>query len=255
VAIAAGASELALAAMACAAAKVALLPLDPLLAEAAWPRLQALAGGRLQRLSPLPDSAYLARAACAPLAAERQRANVTELADALSDAKPADAAATDLALVIATSGSEGEAKAVMLNKANLDAAARAANELPVTERRRLLAGLLAAASCWRHFAALPLSARRSDAVVARAVLGRCRLARLARQSGQPHLAGTGDAGAIARRRRRCFAAESPAPRPDRRRVAVTAAVRARAGEWLADLPELGNERDRCAGGDAIAARR
>jgi acyl-CoA synthetase (AMP-forming)/AMP-acid ligase II len=56
VAIAAGAGELALAALACAAAKVAFLPLDPLLAEAAWPRLQALAGGRLQRLSPLPDS-------------------------------------------------------------------------------------------------------------------------------------------------------------------------------------------------------
>jgi O-succinylbenzoic acid--CoA ligase len=128
VAIAAGASELALAAMACAAAKVALLPLDPLLAEAAWPRLQALAGGRLQRLSPLPDSAYLARAACAPLAAERQRANVTELADALSDAKPADAAATDLALLIATSGSEGAPKVVMLSEANVDAAAAAANE-------------------------------------------------------------------------------------------------------------------------------
>jgi long-subunit acyl-CoA synthetase (AMP-forming) len=47
--------------------------------------------------------------------------------DALNDARFADAA-TDLALLIATSGSEGAPKVVMLSEANIDAAAAAANE-------------------------------------------------------------------------------------------------------------------------------
>lgn len=124
VAIAAGAGELALAALACAAAKVAFLPLDPLLAEAAWPRLQALAGGRLRRLSPLPDSRDLCNAASPSLAAGQGR---SKAGDALNDARFADAA-TDLALLIATSGSEGAPKVVMLSEANIDAAAAASNE-------------------------------------------------------------------------------------------------------------------------------
>jgi len=123
VAIAAAGSELALAAMACAAARVAFLPLDPLLAEAAWPRLQALAGGRLQRLSPLPDGADLVPAACPPLAAARERTQLT----AATDGRFTDAA-TDLALLIASSGSEGAPKLVMLSEANIDAAAAASNE-------------------------------------------------------------------------------------------------------------------------------
>ncbi len=123
VAIAAGGSELALAAIACATARVALLPLDPLLAEAAWPRLQALAGGRLQRLSRLPDCRDPSFAPCPPLAAARERRPLTEAADASS----ADAA-SDLALLIATSGSEGAPKVVMLSEANIDAAAAASNE-------------------------------------------------------------------------------------------------------------------------------
>ncbi len=99
--------------------------------------MQALAGGCLKRLAALPIA---------------------------SPAGPVPPALTgrpdDLALVIATSGSEGEAKAVMLSNTNIDVAARAAN--------------------------------------------------------------------------RCLSLS--------------------AGERLADLPDLGNERDRCAGGDTIAAR-
>ena len=114
-AFAAGAGELAIAALACSSAGVALLPLDPLTADLAWPKMQALAGGCLKRLAALPIA---------------------------SPAGPVPPALTgrpdDLALVIATSGSEGEAKAVMLSNTNLDAAARAAN--------RCLS--LSAGDCW-----------------------------------------------------------------------------------------------------------
>lgn len=44
-AFAAGAGELAIAALACSSAGVALLPLDPLTADLAWPKMQVLAGG------------------------------------------------------------------------------------------------------------------------------------------------------------------------------------------------------------------
>lgn len=113
--VAAGAGELAVAALACAAADVALLPLDPLTADSAWPKMQALGGGRVKRVAALPIPCTVCPA---PLAPGRRP--------------------DDLALVIATSGSEGEAKAVMLSHANLDAAARAAN--------RCLS--LSAGDCW-----------------------------------------------------------------------------------------------------------
>ncbi|MBV5333517.1 hypothetical protein JZU54_08330, partial [bacterium] len=54
IAIAGSASDLAHAAVACSAAGVAFLPLDPLTMPARWPHLCALAGDRLQAFSPLP---------------------------------------------------------------------------------------------------------------------------------------------------------------------------------------------------------
>ena len=105
-AIAGGASELALAAMACAAANLALLPLDPQGADLRWPALQAMGDSRMKRAALPPttaQSAYNLLTTCAP-------------------------APADPALVIATSGSEGAPKAVMLTHANLDAAASASNE-------------------------------------------------------------------------------------------------------------------------------
>ena len=104
-AIAGNASELALAAMASAAANVALLPLDPLTSEARWLGLQKLGGERIKRIAPLP-------------------ADLPEPGHARSS----DSAADDLALVITTSGSAGLPKAVMLTHANLDAAASASNQ-------------------------------------------------------------------------------------------------------------------------------
>jgi O-succinylbenzoic acid--CoA ligase len=104
-AMAGTASELALAALACSVAGIALLPLDPLTMGARWPVLRALAGERLRSLSPLP----------------------LVLPEAASDgSKSIDS--DSLALVIATSGSEGSPKAVMLTHANLDCAAAASNQ-------------------------------------------------------------------------------------------------------------------------------
>jgi O-succinylbenzoic acid--CoA ligase len=99
------ASELAMAAVACAAASVAFLPMDPLITGANWTLLQKLGGARLKRLPPLP---------CA-------------LPDANGDL-PCSSNPGDIALVISTSGSEGVPKAVMLTHANLEAAASASNE-------------------------------------------------------------------------------------------------------------------------------
>ena len=103
--IAGNASELTIAAIACSAANIALLTLDPLNAEARWPALQALGGGHLKRVSPLPSV----------------------LPDANSETTR-NSAPDDIALIISTSGSEGAPKAVMLTHANLDAAASASNE-------------------------------------------------------------------------------------------------------------------------------
>ena len=97
--------DLALAAVACSSAAAALLPLDPLTVDSAWPRLQELAGGRLQRLDASPA----------------EWSNYRGLAPAAADAN-------DLALVIATSGSEGEPKAVMLTAGNLAAAVAASQQ-------------------------------------------------------------------------------------------------------------------------------
>lgn len=110
-AIAGTASELAHAAVACSAAGCGLLPLDPHSAEARWPALAELGGRHLRRLP---------AAVPAPLPAAEEDAN----ADTATGAAPPPA----IALVIATSGSEGAPKAVMLTPGNLDAAARAAHE-------------------------------------------------------------------------------------------------------------------------------
>lgn len=111
-AIAGDACELALAAVACSAAGCGLLPLDPQSADARWPALAAMGGRHLRRLPALP-----AQFPAAEAEAEATDATTT-------DAAPPPA----VALVIATSGSEGTPKAVMLTPDNLDAAARAANE-------------------------------------------------------------------------------------------------------------------------------
>jgi O-succinylbenzoic acid--CoA ligase len=103
-AIAGNATELSIAAVACSAVDITLLPLDPLSAEARWPALQALGGSRLKRTSPLPS----------------------ELPNANSKSTHRDNS-NNIALVISTSGSEGAPKAVMLTHANLDAAASASN--------------------------------------------------------------------------------------------------------------------------------
>jgi O-succinylbenzoic acid--CoA ligase len=105
---AAGALDLALAAVACSAAGTALLPLDPLTAPGAWPRLQELAGGRLHCLRTRSGDWPLDRGAPAP---------------AVGPDDP-----DDLALVIASSGSEGEPKAVMLTAGNLAAAVAASQQ-------------------------------------------------------------------------------------------------------------------------------
>jgi len=112
-AIAGNAGELATAAVACAAAGIALLPLDPLSADRRWPALQALGGEHVKRIAALPAALPAELAHTSPPEARNDRTN-----------DPID----DLALVIATSGSEGAPKAVMLTHANLDAAAGASNE-------------------------------------------------------------------------------------------------------------------------------
>lgn len=103
------ASELALAALACAQANLALLPLDPRSADARQPVLQTLGGKRVKRIAPLST---------ALTTAETSKPAAAPVADNTPDS---------LALVIATSGSEGAPKAVMLTHANLDAAAAASN--------------------------------------------------------------------------------------------------------------------------------
>lgn len=110
VAIAGNSLELALSAVACAAAGLALLPLDPATAERRWPVLQKLGGAQLRRSDPPPaDLPPTARQTLPP--ANRR----------------------GLALVIATSGSEGAPKAVLLTQGNLDAAAHASNlHLPLS---------------------------------------------------------------------------------------------------------------------------
>lgn len=94
--------QLALGAYACSAAGRCLWPLDPATAEARWPVWSHLAGGHAKRLAALPATS--------------------------ADRLPATVAPDALALILATSGSAGEPKAVMLSHRNLDAAAAAANE-------------------------------------------------------------------------------------------------------------------------------
>ncbi len=109
-AFAGDACELTLAAVACSVAGCGLLPLDPQNADARWPALAAMGGLHLRRLPALP--------------AQFPAAEAEATATTATDAAPLPA----VALVIATSGSEGAPKAVMLTPGNLDAAARAANE-------------------------------------------------------------------------------------------------------------------------------
>ena len=101
VALAAGNRDLAFAAYGASAACRAFWPLDPAFGDARWPVWQALAGRQAERLAALPTAGI-------PWTSARETA-------------------PELALVVATSGSSGEAKAVMLSQGNLDAAAEAAN--------------------------------------------------------------------------------------------------------------------------------
>ncbi|MBL8449790.1 MAG: AMP-binding protein [Dechloromonas sp.] len=105
VALAGTSAELALAAYGCALAGRAFWPLDPRTADIVWPAMHALAGNHAVRLEPLPAA----------------------LSAAPPTAVPTWVAAGDLALIVSTSGSSGEPKAVMLSHGNLDSAARAAN--------------------------------------------------------------------------------------------------------------------------------
>lgn len=104
----ASARELLPGALAAPLAGHGFLPLDPETADSRWPALQTLGGPRLQRIDRLPELP------CAPPANGR-------------------ASGSELALVIATSGSEGTPKAVVHTHASLAAAARAsAHLLPLT---------------------------------------------------------------------------------------------------------------------------
>lgn len=120
-AIAGGADELLRAALACALAGIALAPLDAAGAATRLPALRALGGRRLRQ---------------AVLPARTNTFSAAELASGVADAcaragglpeRAASAEPQPPALVIATSGSEGTPKAVMLSADNLAAAARAAN--------------------------------------------------------------------------------------------------------------------------------
>ena len=94
--------QLALAAYACSTACKALWPLDPAAPASRWPAWQALGGDAVHRLAAAPPAG-----------------------PAVAIANPA---ADAPALVIATSGSEGDPKAVMLSHANLTAAATASRQ-------------------------------------------------------------------------------------------------------------------------------
>jgi O-succinylbenzoic acid--CoA ligase len=98
-ACAAKADDLALATIACSWAGIPFLPLAPDTTTARWQHLRALAPERLHRIDNLPAASTRTMA-------------------------PAPAKADDPALVIATSGSEGLPKAVVLSHAALAAAAR-----------------------------------------------------------------------------------------------------------------------------------
>lgn len=120
--IAGGAEILLRAALACAVAGIGLAPLDPASAATRLPALLAL-GGRRLREATLPAAGEPGVAAIA--GHTDSDPDSACVADASTGLVPDDSAAP--ALVIATSGSEGTPKAVMLSAANLAAAARAAN--------------------------------------------------------------------------------------------------------------------------------
>ncbi|MRD71759.1 AMP-binding protein [Rhodocyclus tenuis] len=116
-AFAGGAWDLLRAAFACSFAGTALAPLDPANAERRWQALAEL-GGRHIRRRTLPPSGAAQVVPCPHDNAEPQPNALPAPPPTRHDAP---------ALIIATSGSEGAPKAVMLSHANLAAAAGAAN--------------------------------------------------------------------------------------------------------------------------------
>jgi O-succinylbenzoic acid--CoA ligase len=101
--------DLALAALSCSLAGIVLFPLDPALGERRSERLRGLAGERARQLPPLP------------LELPVRRIDWPEETETETDPER-------VTLIIATSGSEGDPKAVMLTHGNLDRAAAASNE-------------------------------------------------------------------------------------------------------------------------------
>ncbi|WP_200383575.1 class I adenylate-forming enzyme family protein [Rhodocyclus tenuis] len=117
-AIAAGSDELLRATLACALAGIALAPLDPASATTRLPALLALGGKRLRQASlPAGEGDFSADGVAD---ASARAAALREHGASAEHEKPA--------LVIATSGSEGTPKAVMLSAASLAAAAHAAKQ-------------------------------------------------------------------------------------------------------------------------------
>jgi len=121
-ALAGQADELALGAYAASARGLALWPQDPAVEGDHWRPRQALAGPRARFCRGLPTLSPPA----APRQSDGPKAGPQAIAPT-APALPASRLPQGPALIISTSGSEGEPKAVMLSSANLLAAATASN--------------------------------------------------------------------------------------------------------------------------------